>query len=139
MNRVRAITFPIFDWGHAAVALIVIATLGLIAIFADPQLALYMGVGAYAGMTLNMWRLGLAPDTVDIRESEVEPISTILDSERLIEPIGDRVWAPLRYQSGWWKSNRIAIVEEEPGRFRLTARRRDLKIVLDRLGRQRLH
>jgi hypothetical protein len=136
--KIRAILVPVFDWGQAITVLIIMGIFGVLAIFTDPLLGLFMGVGAYVGMVVNTFLRGVAPDEIDIQEIEVRPISTILNSERLIAPIGDRVWAPLRYGSSWWKSNRISIVEDPPGRFRLLARRRDLKVVLAKLRRQGL-
>jgi hypothetical protein len=138
MKKIRAILFPIFNWGEAGVILISISILALVSIYSDPLLALYIGIGAYVGMVVRSFLWGLAPDEIEIHESEVGPISTMLNSGRLVEQIGDRVWAPSRHKSWLWKSNRISITEDEPSKFRLKARRRDLKITLAKLRQQGL-
>jgi len=138
MNKVRAILFPIFNWGTAGFILILIVFLSLVAIYSDPLLALYMGIGAYVGMVVRSFLWGLAPDEIEIHENEVGPITTMLNSGRLIEQIGDRVWAPSRYKSWLWESDRISITEDESGKFRLKARRRDLKVTLAKLRQQGL-
>ena len=138
MKKIRAILFPIFNWGQAALVLIVTFGLVLVSIYSDPLLALYIGIGAYLGLVLHAILLGLAPDEIEIRESEVGPISTMLDSANLIERIGDRVWAPRRYKSWLWKSDRISITGGEGDKFRLKARRRDLKLILAEVRQQGL-
>jgi len=133
MRTIRAIAFPIFNWGQAGVLLIFLSALGLIAINDDPLLALYMGIGGYAGIVVHVLARGLVPDEIEIREREVAPISAFLNSESLVEPIGNRIWAPCRYKSWLWASDRISIRQDESGRFRLYARRRDLKLILARI------
>lgn len=138
MKKIRGIFFPIFNWGQAGVVLILTTVLGLVSIYSDPLLALYIGIGAYVGIVIRTILLGLAPDEIEVHENEVGPITIMLNSGRLIEQIGDRVWAGSRYKSWLWKSDWISISEDEPGKFRLKARRRDLKIVLAKLRQQGL-
>lgn len=129
--------FPVFNWGQAGIVLIAACFVGLIAIFDDPLLALYMGVGAYVGLVINMLRVGSAPNEVEIQECEIGPISSILNSSPYLTPIEDRIWASSRYKSWLWKSDWVSITEEESGKFRLKATRRDLKIILAKIRPQR--
>jgi hypothetical protein len=136
--KMRRVLFPIFNWGQAGVVLALLFVLTLVAIYGDPLLALYVGMGAYIGLIMHTALRGLAPDEIEIQRNEVEPISKLLNSQRLIEQIEDRVWAPSRYKSWLWESDRISITEEDGGKFRLRARRRDLKIILGKLRQQGL-
>lgn len=52
LATVRSILFPVFNWGQAVSLIALGSIFVLIAIFDDAILALYMGVGAYAGIVL---------------------------------------------------------------------------------------
>ena len=131
--KIRSILFPVFNWGQAFILIIVILLLIVIAFYGDPMLALHMGVGAYFGIVIYTWLSGLAPDETEISEDEIGPIVTLLAKERLICPVGDQVWAPIRAKSWLFKSDRISINEIEAGRFVLKARKRDLKFILSEI------
>ncbi len=135
-RTIRTILFPIFNWGQALVVLAGILALVLVAVFGDPLLALYMGIGAYAGVATTMLAMGLAPDEAEIWVHEVGPISAFLGTARLVRPIGDRVWAPARSESRLFESDWISIRETEGGRLILKARKRDLRIILAAIRRQ---
>ena len=133
MKRLFTFVFPIYNWGQAAVFVLCMLPVLLIALFDDPDLALHLGVGAYLGVVASMFVLGLAPDEMTIEAEEIGPLVAALDAARLLVRIGDRVWAPKRYQSWWWESDRISIVERPDGSHVLKGRRRDLKIIRGRL------
>jgi hypothetical protein len=135
MKRLFAIIFPIYNWGQAAVLLALLLCIALIALFSDPVLPLYMGVGGYLGVAINQNLLGLAPGEMEIEAHEIGPIEAGLGSAPRLTRLGDRLWAPRRYQSWWWESDRISIVERPGGKYVLKARRRDLKIIRESLGR----
>jgi hypothetical protein len=138
MNKIMSIFLPVFNWGQAGLVLILVSVLGLITIFSDPLLALYVGIGAYVGMVLNTHMRGLAPDEIEIHEREIGPISKMLNSEPFITPVGDRVWAPSRYKSWLWESDRVSIRENGRGQFRLKGRRRDLRIIITKIRQEGL-
>jgi hypothetical protein len=129
MNRFVAIIFPIYNWGQAALVLLVAVILGAIALSGDPLLARDMGIAAYLGIVASMFLLGLAPAEMEITARQIAPLEARLDAARLLTRIGDRLWAPTRYRSWWWESDRISIVERPGGTYALKARLRDLKIL----------
>jgi hypothetical protein len=133
MKKFRTILFPIFSLGHGMAISAMMVIIAMIAIYDDLQLALYLAVGIYLGIVIATLLLGLAPDQVRIHEGEIGPISTLLDSEPLLSPIGDRIWAPPGYRSRLWKSDWISINETEGNKFVLKARKRDLKIILSEI------
>jgi len=133
LMKIRSIVFPIFNWGQACVIFILILLLTLVAVFSDPLLALHMGVGAYLGIVVTMFLQGQAPEEIEIREDEIGRISDLLATAPHLHPIGNRVWAPARSRSRWFKSDWISISEGEGQRFVLKARRRDLKIILSEI------
>lgn len=136
IRTMRRIFFPIFNWGQAGLIFLLIVLLASIAVFSDPVLALYMGVGAYAGIVINSVLRGLAPDEAEISEDEIGPISSMLANERFVHPIGERVWAPSAARSWLFKSDWISIDEIEGKKFILRARKRDLKIILPEIRRK---
>jgi hypothetical protein len=135
MKRLFAIIFPIYNWGQAVIALLTLILVGAIAVFDDPLLARDMGIGAYLGIAASMFLLGLAPGEMEIGSRDVALLEARLDAARLLTRIGDRLWAPTRYQSDWWKSDRISIVARPDGTNLLKARRRDLKVLREVLDR----
>jgi hypothetical protein len=94
-----------------------------------------MGVGGYLGIVTSQALLGIAPGEMEIDAHEIGPIEARLATSPYLARIGERLWAPKRYQSWWWESDRISIVERPGGKYLLKARRRDLKIVREMLGR----
>lgn len=127
----RAIFLPVFNWGQALILGAIVLLFTLTAIFSDPLLALYMGVGAYAGIVLNSLLWGLAPDQAEISEDEIGPISALLVKERFVYPVGHRVWAPAKSRSRLFKSDWISIEAKEGGGYILKARKRDLRIIAE--------
>ena len=122
--------FPVFNFGQAVIFIVFLSIIVFVAAFADPLLALYMGIGAYAGIILYALLFGLAPDQAEIQEDEVGPISALLATEPFVFPIKERVWAPARSRSPWFKSDWISIDQTEDGKLVLKGRKRDLKIIL---------
>lgn len=135
LKRLFRIIVPVYNWGVAAFLLLLVLVLALIAIFDDPALALYLAVCMYLSIVATYLILGLAPDEMEIGADQVAVIEKDLDAAPLLARLGDRLWAPKSYQSWWWASDRISIVEQPDGAFILKARRRDLKVVRDLLAR----
>jgi hypothetical protein len=127
---VRSVLFPVFNLGQAVLFASFLLIIVLIAASADVLLAIYMGVGAYAGIVIYALLFGLAPDQADIQEDEIGPISAFLATEPFVFPIKERIWAPAKSRSQWFKSDWISIDETEDGKLVLKGRRRDLKIIL---------
>lgn len=129
MSKIRDILFPIFNWGHAWVIVILTLAIALIATFGDPELALHVGIGAYAGIVVAMFVQGMAPDEIEIREDEIGPISTFLATAPYLHPIRDRVWAPAK-STYWFQKDWVSIEEIGERRFVLKAKKCELKIIL---------
>jgi hypothetical protein len=135
LKRLFRIIVPVYNWGAAVTLLGLALVPALIAIFGDPGQALYLAVCIYLSIVACYLILGLAPDEMDIRADQIALIEKELDAAPLLARLGDRLWAPKSFQSWWWASDRISIVQRPDGAFILKARRRDLKVVRDILAR----
>jgi hypothetical protein len=130
---VRNILFPIFNLGQLVLFIILLLIVLFIAALGDVILAINIGIGAYAGIVIYALLFGLAPDQAEIQEDEIGPISAFLATEPFVFPIKERVWAPARSRSQWFKSDWISIDKTEDKRLVLKGRRRDLKIILSEI------
>jgi hypothetical protein len=136
MIILRKVLIPVFNAGQAIALLGALSALTLIGIFADYMLALHMGVGAYIGIVLVSLLFGLAPDEVEVREEEIDPIKALLASAGSLHPVEDCVWAPAMAKSPLFRSDWISIAQSENGKFILKGRIRDLRLILSEI-RQR--
>lgn len=130
LRIVRMLLFPFYNWGHALLLIGMVGILALIAIFDDPGLALYMGLGGYAGIAIMTLLAGLAPDEATIDETEVAQIEALMETAPFVHRLDDRLWAPARSRSRLLRSDWISIVEQENGDFVLKATERDLGLIL---------
>ena len=133
LKRLFRIFFPVYNWGVAVGLLGVALVPASIAISGDPDLAVTMAIGGYLGILTSYLILGLAPDEMEIRADQIATIEAELDAAPMLARIGDRLWAPKSYQSWWWASDRLSIVETPDGKVLLMARRRDLKVAREAL------
>lgn len=128
----KQILVPIFNPGQRYIFGAMLLLYILIAIFVDSVLAIYLGIGTYVGIVIYSLATGLAPDQAEIYPHEINAISTLLDKEPFVVPIGRLVWAPRMSKSPLFESDWISI-KEVGGRVILQARKRDMKIILSEI------
>lgn len=127
----RRVALPIFNTGTALVAAGYAVSLGAIAILVDAQLAVYMLLFGYMSFVITSLVIGSAPAYAYLPNSKLNWLLRELDDSKNLSRVAEETWAPKRYTSPLWKSDRIYIERGADDLFKLVGRFRDVRLITE--------
>jgi hypothetical protein len=130
-SPISRVLFPIFNGGTAAGIFITVVICLIVAFFIDDQMALYMAAGSYISVVIMSSMIEVYPAFILINGRYINRIEEVLDNEPNMVRLDGRMWAPVKWTSTLWKSDRITITDSTTeGYIRVFGRARDLRILL---------
>lgn len=139
MRKARHIFLPIFNAGQGLFICIIVFLYIIIGITIDIEMAIYIFIFSYLGIVMSYLLLGLAPAEAVIRLSAIDSIREFLNTADNLSVVEEYVWAPKKFESWWWASDRISIIRSsQSNEAILRARERDVRIILKKFPQAKL-